>query len=275
MGHCIQVFVGRKEVLDAIYSKYGQSKVIPLRQGFFLLPLIDELYDSIDEVADKHDYLSSDGFEFLSPKITKLLLDFSDAKGLVYLETDYFGGIGEQGAIAAKEGKIVYGPSKEKRSINKALRKIGVIRILSDEFDTIGLGRFRDNEDWILQPSYGKPIPASQRLPILFRFLLFLKEPFGLKIDGDDIIYRKFYITKKVNLSDLMEVYIKTTDKGPMACDVFFVLKTSKRKIVIPQDLQGCDQLLNKLQELEDFDHQAVIEAMSCFGNNKFNCWKK
>ena len=72
MGHHIQAFVGGKEVLDAIYSKYGQSKVIPLRQGFFLLPLTDELYDAIDEVADKHEYPSSDEFEFLSPKITKL-----------------------------------------------------------------------------------------------------------------------------------------------------------------------------------------------------------
>jgi len=81
-----------------------------------------------------------------------------------------------------------------------------------------------------------------------FMLLSFLPKPFKLNIDGDNIIYRNGFCTKRFTLSDLQEVYIKTTDKGPFACDVFFILVTNKGRVKIPQDLPACNVLLNKLQ---------------------------
>lgn len=82
---------------------------------------------------------------------------------VVRAETDYFGGVGEQGALYVKflseeeysQGNMqipyedleplerMYPPS-----INHALQYLGVQRTNKhDEFDVIGLGRWRSNED--------------------------------------------------------------------------------------------------------------------------------
>ena len=82
-------------------------------------------------------------------------MDYSDEIGLVYFETEYFGGEGSQGAVLARSGKIIFGPEYRYHSINLALREIGVDKKAErDEFDALGLHRYRDNEDWIDQPKY-------------------------------------------------------------------------------------------------------------------------
>ena len=73
----------------------------------------------------------------------------------------------------------------------------------------------------------------------------------------------------------LREVMILTTDEGPFACDFFWVLVgDGGSEIVIAQEVEGSDALLERLQQLPDFDHQAVIDASYCTTNNKFLCWK-
>ena len=78
---------------------------------------------------------------------------------LAYVETNYQGGPGEQSAIVWAGGRIVFGPATtdtgEPRTpllegaINRALRHLGVERgDVIDEFDALGLGRHRLNEDW-------------------------------------------------------------------------------------------------------------------------------
>lgn len=61
------------------------------------------------------------------------------------IETDYFGGAGDQ-AAAVYSGEIeVMAPTTAKVGpINEALRHLGVREsVETDEFDTVGLGRFR------------------------------------------------------------------------------------------------------------------------------------
>jgi hypothetical protein len=60
----------------------------------------------------------------------------------ITIYTDYFGGVGEQGST--------YYPITEpgETSINEGLRKLGVMKDdKMDEFDTVGLGRYRSNSD--------------------------------------------------------------------------------------------------------------------------------
>jgi hypothetical protein len=41
-------------------------------------------------------------------------------------------------------------------AINRAFRHLGVARGSEiDEFEAVGIGRFRSNEDWIEQPEWG------------------------------------------------------------------------------------------------------------------------
>lgn len=76
---------------------------------------------------------------------------------IAYIETDYFGGKGEQNAICWSQGTILCGPltSNEKtpmpqRAINQVLQALGVTRDNAcDEFAALGLDRYRENEDWI------------------------------------------------------------------------------------------------------------------------------
>jgi hypothetical protein len=63
------------------------------------------------------------------------------------IQTDYFGGSGSQWAVAFRGATRLTG---EKTSINTALAALGV-RASSpdDEFDTIGLGRYRSNPEYL------------------------------------------------------------------------------------------------------------------------------
>jgi hypothetical protein len=83
---------------------------------------------------------------------------------VAYLETDYFGGEGDQASIVWAAGQVVLGPlhtsrrwlNEElvgpppgQRAINQALRRLGVERGAAyDEFEALELGRLRSTDDW-------------------------------------------------------------------------------------------------------------------------------
>ena len=68
------------------------------------------------------------------------------------IETDYFGGNGDQVAAVYRKGHdspLIASERVKHGAINNALRAIGVrARKGADEFDTLGLGRYRNFEDW-------------------------------------------------------------------------------------------------------------------------------
>ncbi len=65
------------------------------------------------------------------------------------IETDYVGGVGTQAAAVYHGERVVMRPeSAVSGPINTALRHLGVVAGSGvDEFDTVGLGRFRDFDD--------------------------------------------------------------------------------------------------------------------------------
>jgi len=69
------------------------------------------------------------------------------------IETDYFGGFGEQSAKLFRGKEIIFEGDSQFGGIgypiNHALRMMGVkAKEGMDEFDTIGLGNYRTNEDF-------------------------------------------------------------------------------------------------------------------------------
>lgn len=81
------------------------------------------------------------------------LKQFSKDKTITKIGTDYFGGSGHQSAILKINGEIVYSESSEFNymvsPINNVLKMMGVVKNSNmDEFDTIGLGKYRRNEDF-------------------------------------------------------------------------------------------------------------------------------
>lgn len=83
--------------------------------------------------------------------------EFKKDKMVVKVETDYFGGFGSQYSSAWEFGKKVFSYSDDnpdisnyhQNPINFALWYLGVVKEEGkDEFDTIGLGRRRTNNDF-------------------------------------------------------------------------------------------------------------------------------
>ena len=71
--------------------------------------------------------------------------------GLAYVKTEYWGGQGEQSAVAFVDGREAMAPQRSRGGggpINQALRRIGVVRGGDDEFDTVGLGERRSMNDY-------------------------------------------------------------------------------------------------------------------------------
>jgi hypothetical protein len=75
----------------------------------------------------------------------------------------------------------------------------------------------------------------------------------------------------------LEEVGIVTTADGPFTEDVYWVLLGPDRRTgcAIPAFASGMDQLIARLQQLPDFDNDAVIRAMGSTTEARFQCWTK
>ena len=77
-----------------------------------------------------------------------------------------------------------------------------------------------------------------------------------------------------LSLDQLSRVLIKTTDDGPFACDLFWILEgRSGTPITVPKGATGEDDLVAYLVELDGFDHMRMIVAMGSTSNNLFECW--
>ena len=168
MAHHIQAFISREELLREITQHYPTAIVIPLSQGFGMLPVTKPFYDGLPN--PQHPDEADNRFLYLGPKLLQIGKAFSVKAPLAYVETEYFGGAGFQGAVVWANGQMIFGPALTgdgedfqtddlpDGAINIALRKLGVLRGNShDEFDAVGLGNHRDNESWIEEMTPAAP----------------------------------------------------------------------------------------------------------------------
>jgi len=94
---------------------------------------------------------------------------------------------------------------------------------------------------------------------------------------GDEWIICRRGATRQdgVRWADLKAVLIETTDQGPFQNDVFWVLVGESSRCVVPQEAEGSQQLLARLQTLAGFDSSVVVEAMGSAENRTFVCWRR
>ena len=157
MGHCINAFLGRTDRINSL-SKTWLRSPIQLSQGLSMLFLTEELYDEINASAHIDNEAPFVRFTFFTPAIARLLEEHSHQGKLAYIETDYAGGAGTQMAVLYENGKQKFPPvvtedfkiwtPSDERAINIVLKGFGVQKLSGkDEFDSIGLGNFRDMYD--------------------------------------------------------------------------------------------------------------------------------
>jgi hypothetical protein len=85
----------------------------------------------------------------LTAGFKSLLKTLSCGGQLAYVETDYFGGVGGQGALVCRDGEEIMSPTwRNYGTINKALKLIGLRRgVFADRFTVAGFAQIRANDD--------------------------------------------------------------------------------------------------------------------------------
>lgn len=116
--------------------------------------LRDEKIDNILEDKFKNEIVWTEmDCDMLATTDIPDLEKFGKGKMIASISTDYFGGMGYQSAKLFVDSKIEYEADDEYdysiRPINTVLKKMGVVKKGGmDEFDAIGLGNYRTNEDF-------------------------------------------------------------------------------------------------------------------------------
>lgn len=153
MTHWISGIIAARPVLEQIASSHALKPPAELHQGLGFLPLdqsnLAALVGAIH--ADRPDDADDgEAFDYLTPELIQWCAAQSKLGPLAYVETQYFGGEGGQGAALFVDGQIAWGPANDQGGpINSVLSLMGVAAQGGrDAFDIAGLGRHRMNDGW-------------------------------------------------------------------------------------------------------------------------------
>lgn len=133
MSHCISLFLVKSEDLRS-------SKIDSVLESY-------EFYNA--------NFIKLDANILATTNIKKTFSKENKDVMVAEIYTDYFGGVGYQSAKLYLNGKTIYNKSSEYQGypsftpnpINEVLKTMGVITNgKMDEFDTIGLSKYRSNE---------------------------------------------------------------------------------------------------------------------------------
>jgi hypothetical protein len=157
LGHAVRLFVGPLVALRAFekISRHARIFALTPEATVFVVPFDEDLEDDVQQFQGTGDCLDA------GPRISTGVMAFaaraSQGAGISYLETEYFGGVGEQNAVLWQNGVLTLGPltmssdggalGRRPRTlwpINAVLRGLGLrAEVGLDEFDAIGLGAYR------------------------------------------------------------------------------------------------------------------------------------
>jgi len=148
MGYFLNAFLGQVDTLDKIERKFNSAKVVSLTTDIALIPMSENLFNEINNYRGENAIRK---WEFLTTDVEDVILALIGNDKLSYVEIEYFGGEGGQSGIIWKDGKRIFEIEFQQEVVNAILREFGVEKEekMRDEFDTVGLGRHRNTEDWI------------------------------------------------------------------------------------------------------------------------------
>lgn len=150
MSYILKAILAKAQTLSPAPAWVFGSRVVFLAQGIGMIPVMDALYAGL--VGEK-DGGAGGGvfalFEYVAPPLVAPLVALSEQGVVGYVEAEYFGGIGEQRALAWHRGEIVLATRKQGGAINDVLGLLGVDPSGHfDAFDAVDLGRYRSTEAW-------------------------------------------------------------------------------------------------------------------------------
>lgn len=152
MGHSIKAIIGNKDVVDRLKDKITdlEFSVEKLPQDYYLIYYSEALAEYVLK-------------QELDNKVLEYLQKILSPLNFVVIETDYFGGSGEQTASLVRNDEkvlvhysdgsgldrsLAYPERMLNEPINAMLRGLGVTRDFDkDEFDTLELWKYRQMKD--------------------------------------------------------------------------------------------------------------------------------
>ena len=151
MGHAIQALLIREASVSLLAEVLPHTRAISIDQGIRLVPITDATFDTLRDRFPNLQDPPDPEFWKLSGPIAFVAEQLSQHGPVAYVETEYFGGTGEQAATVWDSGKVRMPPTKAPSGpINSALRMLGArASLMHDEFEAVGLGRNRSNDDWL------------------------------------------------------------------------------------------------------------------------------
>ena len=150
MGHNLRAVIGRPENLGGFATRWTQPGPTDLPFGLQIIPLDERRMDELATFFEP----SFEGFDYLNITLSDALASVLTAGPAIYIETDYFGGSGGQGAALFRDGALRWTASEKSSDatagqspISRALAELGVERgTHHDEFDAVGLVQYRSVE---------------------------------------------------------------------------------------------------------------------------------
>jgi len=225
MSHCIQAFVIDKKIIDADFLNE-----IPYveENGYCIIPITEKLIKRTgNTIQDEYrEHIE----KYLAYKY----------KTFAYVETDYFGGCGDQSAKAWLDGRRI--PSD---SIDQALKIIGVICAPDlDEFDTINLGKYRSDEEIIR---------SSSDLKVIRKYKTFLLTAIPGVISTNCIVRKekRIYYPNSgdhiLHIEDVgfYHVYVKRALRTNTFSEFNEIVETQTFRKIKPEDFVSTKKFLN------------------------------
>jgi hypothetical protein len=145
MAYTLQALIAKVGVLRV--EHLAPFHVVRLNDEVEMLPLASEL-----RTRFRIDFLplTDDGASDMPTGLVHLCCELSAGGMLAYVEAELFGGGGAQAYAIFENGHATMSPVVGESAINQALRKLGVCAPPgSDEFEHVGLGKYRDTEGWL------------------------------------------------------------------------------------------------------------------------------
>jgi hypothetical protein len=121
---------------------------------------------------------------------------------------------------------------------------------------------------WVMMRALRRASGAGAKLDLESRFVVRLG-------DSEVVCERPDGTHERVAWHELQRVEIVSTSDDPMVPDTFWLLDGKTSGCAIPWGATGEVELLQRLQELPGFDHQAIVGAASNGSNARRLCWQR
>lgn len=159
MAYELEAFLGAESTIDRAIKDLGQARCVPLAQGVAMIPMTQGLFEELQAAYGRGEEPPEKQRDYLTAAVAEWARAASRQGLLAYCEVAYANTMGGQSVVIWAEGAELERLDDDD-SVNQALRRLGVtcegthlgehgMLQGQDEWDTVGLGRFRRTEKWL------------------------------------------------------------------------------------------------------------------------------